>query len=489
MLYEMLTGITPFWADTHADMYVRVLHDELVFPDDRVLDQDTKSILRGLLQRNPMLRMKEPRIKRHPYFSMIEWAHVFHKRYIPPYIPPINPLDETDTQNFDEAFLDMQPVVNGAEDGLPEDEAAPDADMTAVSDNKVNAMSKAKGVMDHEKTNVKGSSDNKSLFDGYSFRGRKDSGSVKSSIFSTSAPSDHISATDGPTTTLTPSTSATEAIAPLSPSSVPQVVLPLESRTAVTEDDSEDDESAARAAVAALDQLEREAADEDEMMSNPSAQNLASSGTMGNVRKVEEEVTSSSTQIRVRLAGIASGGLSTHHPIAETDDDGEDDWDMVDIPSAGEAVHSEINGGKGQNLFARGVVDTYRLLRRQESSRIPSSPSYGSMNRSFNRLSRKGRPLKRNLRPTPTDQSANGSAISLARSSANEGGSRVSEEESQEMQRESRMGGPSPLPSSSAMMTPDEVAKAGSPSMASSEDIASQERNKQRLKKIKRFTS
>lgn len=66
MLYEMLTGITPFWADTHADMYVRVLHDELVFPDDRVLDMDTKSILRGLLQRNPMLRMKEPRIKKHP---------------------------------------------------------------------------------------------------------------------------------------------------------------------------------------------------------------------------------------------------------------------------------------------------------------------------------------------------------------------------------------------------------------------------------------
>ena len=27
MLYEMLTGITPFWADTHADMYAKVLRD------------------------------------------------------------------------------------------------------------------------------------------------------------------------------------------------------------------------------------------------------------------------------------------------------------------------------------------------------------------------------------------------------------------------------------------------------------------------------
>lgn len=68
MLYEMLTGIvsgsrltffdwsqhvfcifqTPFWADNHSDMYVRVLQDELQFPDDRAIDQDTKSLIRGV---------------------------------------------------------------------------------------------------------------------------------------------------------------------------------------------------------------------------------------------------------------------------------------------------------------------------------------------------------------------------------------------------------------------------------------------------------
>lgn len=29
-------------------MYVRVLQDELKFPEDRVLDQDTKSLIRGV---------------------------------------------------------------------------------------------------------------------------------------------------------------------------------------------------------------------------------------------------------------------------------------------------------------------------------------------------------------------------------------------------------------------------------------------------------
>lgn len=70
MLYEMLTGIvsspslsvslahffestiflfqTPFWANNHSDMYVRVLQDELQFPEDRAMDQDTKSLIRGV---------------------------------------------------------------------------------------------------------------------------------------------------------------------------------------------------------------------------------------------------------------------------------------------------------------------------------------------------------------------------------------------------------------------------------------------------------
>ncbi|KAH8924955.1 kinase-like protein, partial [Atractiella rhizophila] len=106
MLYEMLTGLTPFWSEDHSTMYRKVLHDDLVFDEDsRVLDQDTKSLIRGLLQKVPGLRMTDARIKRHPYFSMIDWSHVYHKRYIPPYIPTLDPLNDMDTQNFDETFL------------------------------------------------------------------------------------------------------------------------------------------------------------------------------------------------------------------------------------------------------------------------------------------------------------------------------------------------------------------------------------------------
>ncbi|KAJ7261966.1 kinase-like domain-containing protein [Mycena rebaudengoi] len=115
MLYEMLTGITPFWANHHSDMYVRVLQDELQFPDDRATDQDAKSLIRGLLQRNPALRYCEPRIKRYPYFSMmLVFSHVFffdgvndrpgtETGPMSPYIPPIDPSNASDTQNFDDS--------------------------------------------------------------------------------------------------------------------------------------------------------------------------------------------------------------------------------------------------------------------------------------------------------------------------------------------------------------------------------------------------
>ena len=39
---------TPFWANNHSDMYLRVLQDELRFPEDRSMDQDAKSLIRGV---------------------------------------------------------------------------------------------------------------------------------------------------------------------------------------------------------------------------------------------------------------------------------------------------------------------------------------------------------------------------------------------------------------------------------------------------------
>jgi serine/threonine protein kinase len=174
MLYEMLTGITPFWADNHSDMYVRVLEDELKFPEDRAIDQDTKSLIRGLLQRVPSLRICEPRIKRHPYFSMIDWSHVYYKRYIPPYIPPIDPSNASDTQNFDDTFLDMEPVLDEfieAEATDTDQEPQSDTDRTDGEEEMTTTPSQSRSSSIRPLPHP--SLDNDvDVFDGYSFKGR-----------------------------------------------------------------------------------------------------------------------------------------------------------------------------------------------------------------------------------------------------------------------------------------------------------------------------
>lgn len=137
-------------------MYKRVLHSSLAFNDLEIFDDDTKNLLRGLLQRNPLLRMTDDRIKRHPYFSSISWDHVHNLRYVAPFIPEVDPLDETDTRNFDEAFLGMRATVAGYEGDEDEEIEVEEGDRSLPD-------GKPEEAFDEHGNDV---------FDGYSFFGK-----------------------------------------------------------------------------------------------------------------------------------------------------------------------------------------------------------------------------------------------------------------------------------------------------------------------------
>ncbi|KAF9122181.1 hypothetical protein BGW39_009979 [Mortierella sp. 14UC] len=111
LLYEMLSGITPFWAENHAQMYQRVLEDELEFPME--IDQDAASFIAGLLERNPDNRLGSQgvyHVKNHPYFSAIDWDLALKRQLPCPYIPDL--ISEEDLSNFDDAFLTMTPRLS-----------------------------------------------------------------------------------------------------------------------------------------------------------------------------------------------------------------------------------------------------------------------------------------------------------------------------------------------------------------------------------------
>lgn len=213
MLYEMLSGVvssnlvtslekfadavviqTPFWSEDHADMYKQVLHSDLTFDDDtRIFDDDTKSLLRGLLQRNPLLRMSDERVKKHPYFSMIEWTHVFHKRYAPPFVPTLDAMNPEDTSQFDDMFLSMDAQVAEEENGAILDRDLPEGEPESAFDEA-----------------------GRDVFDGYSFYGMEDGDSIMSAVEddedlessgNLASESGHSIAVDRPSPTVTAETS------------------------------------------------------------------------------------------------------------------------------------------------------------------------------------------------------------------------------------------------------------------------------------------
>ncbi|KAI8091071.1 kinase-like domain-containing protein, partial [Gilbertella persicaria] len=111
ILYEMLAGVTPFWADNHADMYKRVLEDPLEFPAD-IFDYETAEFLSDILDRDPRTRLGAngiDEIKNHVYFADICWDSIRHRQVQPPYLPPVK--DEMDLTNFDQEFLTMSPAL------------------------------------------------------------------------------------------------------------------------------------------------------------------------------------------------------------------------------------------------------------------------------------------------------------------------------------------------------------------------------------------
>ncbi|KAK7204957.1 kinase-like domain-containing protein [Myxozyma melibiosi] len=119
LLYEMLTGLPPFYDENTNEMYRKILQDPLRFPDD--MDKDAKSLLTGLLNRDPKQRLGAngpAEIKNHKFFVEIDWKKLLGKKYPPPFKPSV--ASATDTSNFDKEFTNEVPTDSVVDDYLSE---------------------------------------------------------------------------------------------------------------------------------------------------------------------------------------------------------------------------------------------------------------------------------------------------------------------------------------------------------------------------------
>ncbi|KAL8280467.1 hypothetical protein RQP46_007115 [Phenoliferia psychrophenolica] len=116
LLYEMLSGLPPFYSENTNEMYQKILTDPLKFPDE--IAPDARSLLTGLLTRDPALRLGvngAESIKQHPFFSKhIDFKLLMAKKIQPPFKPSVE--SAADTSNFDTEFTSEAPQDSVVED-------------------------------------------------------------------------------------------------------------------------------------------------------------------------------------------------------------------------------------------------------------------------------------------------------------------------------------------------------------------------------------
>jgi len=103
LVFEMLSGLPPFYSEDVQEMYTKILTAEIEYPDE--IPEDAKDLLSKLLERNPDSRLSDPsEMKRHPFYASIDWDKLIKKEIVPPFIPETS--GEDDLRNIDTVFVE-----------------------------------------------------------------------------------------------------------------------------------------------------------------------------------------------------------------------------------------------------------------------------------------------------------------------------------------------------------------------------------------------
>ncbi|KAI9501345.1 kinase-like domain-containing protein [Coemansia spiralis] len=128
VLYEMLTGLPPFYDQDNNIMYKRILQEPLRFPtvlppplrgngsynesssvnaSSNGIGKLAQDFISRILERDPQKRLGNgvfgtENVKRHVFFHGIDWAKVYKQEYAPPFVPKVSSI--FDLSNIDPEF-------------------------------------------------------------------------------------------------------------------------------------------------------------------------------------------------------------------------------------------------------------------------------------------------------------------------------------------------------------------------------------------------
>ena len=114
LIYEMLSGSPPFVDEEPMGIYRKILAGKIEFP--RYFDRHAKDLIANLLQpditkRFGNLKSGVEDIKRHKWFSGLDWSALYTKNVTPPFVPDVR--SPTDTHNFESYpdSVELAPIV------------------------------------------------------------------------------------------------------------------------------------------------------------------------------------------------------------------------------------------------------------------------------------------------------------------------------------------------------------------------------------------
>ncbi|GBG23950.1 Protein kinase, putative [Hondaea fermentalgiana] len=104
LLYEMLTGLPPWYSQDRQKMFACIRSSELRFPE--FVSSLAQLILTDLLERDVTKRLGSSRdvdeVKEHPFFQFMDWDKLYRREIPSPFVPRLS--SQTDTGNFDSQF-------------------------------------------------------------------------------------------------------------------------------------------------------------------------------------------------------------------------------------------------------------------------------------------------------------------------------------------------------------------------------------------------
>lgn len=114
-VYEMLTGLPPFYTNTREELFDKIKFGTPRFPSK--MSASAKDLLTGLFNKDPELRLGSngaKSIRNHAWFSGVDYEAYLRKDIKPPFIPVVK--GELDVSNFDPEFTETS--IESYKDGM-----------------------------------------------------------------------------------------------------------------------------------------------------------------------------------------------------------------------------------------------------------------------------------------------------------------------------------------------------------------------------------